>query len=451
MHRKQNEYFKRSAALAPVLLLLVAKVFLDYAYIWHLSPIYSYAGYYEELSFGRLITSYALVFLLAIVSPLRNQKPSSVFAFLYLFTLVVPLLSLWALRQDDTTFMCLMLGSYLILLAGLRVPTFNPRLTIRNSWMILISLFALLLTAVMATAWLRGGFELITFDPRRIYEVREQVTSSVFSAGLAGYSKEWFGKVVCPALMILSLHKRRYFAFVLLSSVQLLFFGLTAAKDYFVFPVLAVVTYFILYQKRRVVVVLPAIILALFLVSLEFSLYVDDFTAVGIVMMRPFFTLGHIAYEYYYFFESHPHTFLSNTAIGFLVEYPFEETVSRLVGADFWGQGRDANANVGIFASGYMHFGAIGMFTFAFLLAVVLRLYDSLIVGRIPLEVGIPVAMTPALQFVNGDFTATLVSHGVGLSFVVLLLIGGKDKKSASNKRPVRRWSPSYPVPHNSA
>lgn len=419
-----------------ILSLLLFKGILDYSYFAFVSPTYSYAGFIYDPSLVRIIISYLVAFFLGVVVPIGDGRPSSALVYLYLLLLIIPILTLWSLRTEADMFAFLIVISYLTILIVLRMPDLAVNLQFKQGDMIFKAIYSVLLVYLTIIVWRRGGFSMITLDPTKIYGVRELVAEQVFY-GLAAYANSWLGKVLGPAMLVLSLARRNYFLFALVLFVQIIFAGLSATKEFWIYPIIIIATYMALDRGKSFQLFFSSSIILALVMSLSIGLYTDLLALPAIVIERAFFSAPDLHWKYYEFFQDNPLIYMANTKLSIFADYPYRDKIPNIIGRGLWGSGRDSFANTGVLATGYMHFGAVGMIVFSFFVGLILKIYDLLINARVPLQIGVAVAIIPAMQLVNGDLMAGLLSHGIGLSFVVLLLIGGRDS-DMQNAQPRR-------------
>jgi hypothetical protein len=82
----------------------------------------------------------------------------------------------------------------------------------------------------------------------------------------------------------------------------------------------------------------------------------------------------------------------------------------------------ECNANNGIYADAYMNFGFIGFVLWAFLLSILLKLFDSLSKNK-KLELCIAVSIIPLIALVDTAFLTALLTHGLLLPLIILYLL----------------------------
>ena len=70
-----------------------------------------------------------------------------------------------------------------------------------------------------------------------------------------------------------------------------------------------------------------------------------------------------------------------------------------------------------------MHFGGLGVVVYSVLTGTILSVYNSLVKQGAPTFMVYALGFISVFQLVNGDLTATLLTHGMGLGIILLMLI----------------------------
>src|SRR5690242_5805050 len=101
--------------LLSIVLFIVFKIILDYTFVHSVSPLYAYAGLVTDINPVKLILSYVVLLLLALLLPTGNRRPSD-FALIILFMfIIIPILSLWGLQNEASEFVLLTITSFFML------------------------------------------------------------------------------------------------------------------------------------------------------------------------------------------------------------------------------------------------------------------------------------------------------------------------------------------------
>jgi hypothetical protein len=146
-----------------------------------------------------------------------------------------------------------------------------------------------------------------------------------------------------------------------------------------------------------------------------------------------------IDWVYYEFFSKHGFVNMSDSILRRFVEYPFQVPPPNLIGI-YMTNNPNNHTDTGYLGTGYMHFGIVGMLAFSLIVGVLLRIADVLTVGRMPVWMGICVTVGSFFNmFSDADISTTLATHGLGISFLLLLAYGQSRKteeKSAAAVQP---------------
>lgn len=409
--------------LRVVALFLLFRVTLDFAYATYVSKTFYYAGYDLHVNTAKLTLSYVLTIFFSFLVPHRVTRPSFGVIQAYYLLLVLPILSLWALRDDSTSYAMLVLASFGVLMIVASLPTVNFRFTVPYGQSVLV---VVTLACAGYIAWIfytRGGLRFATLNLGRIYDVRSEASSEVFY-GFASYAKEWLGKAFIPACLALFLWRRTWTLVVLCIVVELGLGLMTTAKEYMLYPFFITFCFVVLRRGWSFPICLSSVFVVTLCAAIALAAIPSLAILPAIVAQRGFFAAPNLTYVYYHFFQENPFVYLTNSPIPLASEYPYHEAVPTIIGAGLWGKGTATFANTGIFGTGYMHFGALGVVTFSALAGMVLKLLDMLVIDRLPLYVGFAILITAALQFINGDLLTAVSSHGIGIAVVALALVG---------------------------
>ena len=143
----------------------------------------------------------------------------------------------------------------------------------------------------------------------------------------------------------------------------------------------------------------------------------------GVLVDRLVMIPGEIHYFYYDYFhrEGHDLLYLTQSILSAFGE-PLRRPVPEMISANYLGV-TEGSANVGLFADAYMNLGLLGCAIFAVLLAVVVRVAESLAVRSGP-ALAVVLLAAPSLTLVNVGLMTTLLTHGLLLGLLVLWLVG---------------------------
>lgn len=391
------------------------------AYTKLISPSFSYLGYTtKEASIISWVLLALIVGGLAMLLPIAIERPSQ-FSVWLLFLLVgvpSPVLANVMGRLPTVKilqFTLLLMASFVILNLAIRrrcYPNtpFLPPLT--RSMML----------TVLVAVWVAGftylgldlGFRINMVSLADVYDVREDFGHR--AGRIASYLVPWLGNAVNPAMALLGVWWRRWWVFAMAIFGQIALYGQTGLKTIlFSIPAMAAVAV-LLRWRRHASVLLIAVSLLVIVTSISDYLLGSVVTS-SMFVRRFLVTPGLLTAIYYEFFSINSHTYLSQSILGPWIKYPYTLSVPLEVGT-FWTRfAPSANAN--LFADGYANFGWIGMLVVSAMAGLLFRWYDRLSQG-LPILVSCLLLVMPLVTLSNSALQTSLMTHGVGLVFVIV-------------------------------
>lgn len=402
------------------------KALLDFTFAVAVGPLYAYAGFGPDINLFKLTLSYFALVLLMLQQPRQIRRPSDFALLILLVFLVIPVLSIWGLQDKSSTFAFIVIAAFMLLqflmrlhFILLRIPDVlgGYRIYVVLAWTFVGMLFVALIV--------RGGLQYLNLDFTKVYAIRSIVTSEFLGGGLA-YLWIWGGKSILVVLMTLSLLKRQYYSFAFFTALEILLFALTTHKELLFYPIIVIGVYLASAKRLNLIRVTLLGLCGTLVIAVSLDWMTGNHNFLGVLVFRLFDVIGYNHYAYYQFFQSHPYVMFSNSFLSPFIEYPYSEPVALLIGADRYGVGTDAFANAGFIASGYMQLGAVGVFLYTIILAIILKLFDLLAYGRMPLWVATGVVAVSVFQLVNADLTTSLLTHGIALNLLAVWLIGSR-------------------------
>jgi hypothetical protein len=123
-----------------------------------------------------------------------------------------------------------------------------------------------------------------------------------------------------------------------------------------------------------------------------------------------------------------------------IIDNPYGEGPPVIIGrAYFPGWGTYANAN--FWADAFANFGIWVVFAFTAILGVVLWLYDSITLDT-DLRLAALVLVMPAISLSNSGLFTCLLTHGLGLAFLVMYFLPNRIQAPAVNRRAGLQYVP---------
>jgi hypothetical protein len=394
---------------------------LDISYHYFVAELYAYSGMELDYSGERLSLSYFITSLFIYYLLIFKNKIATFFVLVLFIFLFLPIQTLWVFGGGSSVFfaqVCFGLTLILIFSQIHEVRFFSVKQG--NSLLVLILTSMLILYVALVGA--KGAYKLISFDFSDMYENRELLFEQVFH-GFFGYFASWVGKVVLPLLLAIALWRKSYILAIAIFAVSILNYGLVQRKEFLMFPIIVCYFYFVYHSKPNAIGKFSSVILLFLTIALSSYVVTENSIIAGVIFHRLFFVVAQNHFEYFNFFQSNPLVFLSNSIFSSFVDYPYNDKIPTLIGFGRFSEGQDSFANTGLFASAYMHFGGLGVVVYSVLTGTILSVYNSLVKQGAPTFMVYALGFISVFQLVNGDLTATLLTHGMGLGIILLMLI----------------------------
>ncbi|MHA1401789.1 MAG: O-antigen polymerase, partial [Candidatus Heimdallarchaeaceae archaeon] len=361
--------------LSEIGLLLGFKIILEIAYILFVNPYYRYAGFPLQLNGLKLLESYLFLLFLFFFLPPGEHKISSVGTKLLFLLMIVPTLSLYALKNESRVFLYLFVaGFWLTLLTVQILPGIRVK-RVKNLNSILffsIGIFSILVYATLMK--LNGIPTLRALDFASVYEIRAVVKHG---PKVMGYLIPWQAQVINCFLIGLSWYKRKYFCLLAMLSLQFLLFLITAHKSFLFSPLLIIFLIYAIQKKRLLRLSLIALIIVV-LFSLLFYKISGRLRIPSMFIRRVFFVPALNYFNYYDFFSKNQLMYLSDSHLGSLFsKNPYNMPIPNMIGM-LYHDHPTTWVNTGYLANAYMNFGFLGILLFSLILGVIFLMMDSI-------------------------------------------------------------------------
>lgn len=401
-------------------------VLLDRVYVYAISPAFGYMGYTWQ---PRSTTFIAASWLIALVPsfwiPIELHRPSQVVSiFLYLLvyvpSCVIPqystgmdsgrllfldlslLLSLWLLSMFHRL--------PLLRLSGYRIPK-------GSFWLAVVALSAGSYLALFSTV----GVHLRFVPFMDVYDIRMEYVQLSSRYHLAEYGIWWQLDVINPLLTAQGLVSRNPLALSIGVIGQLIIYSTTGFKSplFSLGLMLGLFAVISLKRKRFGLYVIWGLALLIPAASL-LDVLLDSIWTSSLLVRRPMVVPGLLTGYYFQFFSSNPKVWLSDSILKSFVSYPYAMSIPELIGSSYIAPGNSANAN--LWANAYANFGYAGIFLFTLLLGLVLWIVDSAAYHRND-QIACLLLVSAAINLSNGGLLTSLLTHGIGLSLVIIYLM----------------------------
>lgn len=399
---------------------LLFRVVLDIMYVYYISRFYAGDFPLNANSLHRMIESYAIALMLTIliVSSLYHRwRPSGIVLVLYFVVVMLPLSSLYGLADAHAAFVYAAAGCFAVLIA---VTEILPKIRLPRPGRDLVYLGMTAVSGISAYVYgwlaLTGGLERLSFDLLSVYEVRAEYVQTL--GPYMGYFVPWQAYVINIFVLCYALERRNYLLLCLTAIMQLLLFGMTGHKSFFL-ALLLVCGVYIVWQRKNAIsfIILGASLLTL--ASYAYFLISGNEFVSSILIRRLFFVPASLHVIYYDFFSQpeHPFYMLSDSILRPFIQNPYGISMPKVIAFTYWD--KDFWPDVGYLGDAYGNFGFLGMLIFSIILGVVLRIVDSL-GSRLPSHIVAAMISMPAMALTESAFFTSMLTHGLILAILML-------------------------------
>lgn len=407
-------------------------LFLIVVYVGFVAPVFGYMGFStENINLTKCVEAFALILLLSITIPAAFRLPSDFLVFCLFFLTVLPVLLVMGLMDKSRTVALTIVIAYLVVWAINQLPAIElPLIRGGRKFFWAISLAMTFLT--IAWIFISGAASGFSLDLGKVYAVRES-QGATLQVGVLAYINQWVFKSINPLLIVFAAVSRRWVVLVALIALQVFFFGVTAHKSIAAIAILVIGTYFLIQRdtKPYQFIGMAAIsVSAVYGLSLAFGMIAPA----SYVVRRAVFVPADLHFAYFEFFAQAGHVRWSSSFLSSFVQYPFDYNTPNTMSVFLYGHA-EAAANAGFLASGFMHFGHVGVFLFAMIIGLLIRVVDGLALrSNTPLAIA---AVLPGFlwTFTSSDLTTSLLTHGLLFSLFLLWLLSSDDSAVGDKSR----------------
>lgn len=428
--REPGVAVRRLAVVACGLTYLIA---LSWTYEAIVAPTFAYEGTeYRELDLWIRLASWVLAALPLFWIPTRHTRPSQVvYNSLYVLVLAPTVLFCHhVLPYRDPAqilaFQAVLVGAYfgMGMVYWARPPEFAlPRVHPVWFW----STVGLAMFIGYAYLELTLGLRIDVVSFFDVYDLREQFEQS--ATRLVGYTYTWLANVLNPLLFAFALVRRKPLLLVGSIGLQLLMYSFAGSKSFLFGIMLIVVTLFAMagrgrHFSSRYLGLVAAGVAALTVADLA----TDGFLFTAFATRRAIVVPAQLTSYYFDFFADNRLAMLGDSTLRGLVDYPYDLSVPYLIAQQYFGR-PNMMANANFWADGFANFGWAGLIGASALLAAVMAVMDGLARGK-DLKLTSLLAVIPAVSLCNSGLLTTLMTHGLGLTLVVLYLYPAERRAS---------------------
>jgi hypothetical protein len=415
-----------------LLYIIAFKILLELSYVYFVFEYFEYAGYKLDINCIKLVESYIIIIILYFFLPYTDDKPSSIVLKILYVLMILPMSSYYYLTNNIAIYYYAFVFSFfLTIITILIVPSFQIRKRFKESNMILVLFFTLIIFGTYTFLLLQKGIPSTkAFNLTEVYEIRGSVESSLYAYPLA-----WLSNVINCFLIGYFWYRRKYFFLITIFLLQILLFLYVGEKSYLLAPfeVLVIVVCLNRYKFMRVMLVgLSSLIAVSFLLS---SIDVTKLPS-SLFVRRVLYAPAAISYHYYDYFEKNPYTYYSQSKLGLgLLENPYANSsgkgIAEMMG-NLYSVSDDNHMNTGYLGDAYKNMGILGMIINSFILGVILVIADS-VSKDIKLSIAITAIIIPIQKLINGALLTSLLTSGLLIGLIILWLYKCNTKMCLRN------------------
>lgn len=424
---------------------IVYTIILNWCYIYHVYPQFSYMGYHynaPELSIAFFVFTWLLAILPSFWLPANLERPSQVAHYILYILVYIPALFVPGYIYGFYGNSILLFNFVLFIaftLMGMHYKT--PLLRIKRItgignvfWMICFAVSLATYAFIISKFGL--SFNLVALAD--VYDVRTSYKEALGgTSGLLVYLITWQANVLNPLFIAKGFTAKKPASLLFGIFGQLLIFSITGFKSVLFSSVLILGLFIILAIKKgkeHFGALLTSGVAALMIGLAQISRFSQIvFFIFSIFVRRLIMNNGLLTGFYLEFFTENPKALLGHSILENAVEYPYALGPPNLIGGIFYGNvATSANANM--WADAYANFGFLGMILFSIALAAFFWVYDS-IAQKTDLRIATLLLAVPAMSLCNAALLTTLLTHGLLLAMLVIFILPEEEESVFGRKR----------------
>lgn len=407
-----------------VCMLLIFRVLLEVSYVNVVTSFYSYEGYHLNFELLNYFVSW-LFFLMGTVLIKDRVKSVSDYFFVVAFVSVVtPVTILYGYDSERSLFtLVTVLAAFFLIYFVVRIKlvSFKSLPVFKNGLklvVIICSLFVLFLII-----WFLISGVKFNLDFMKVYEFRSD-NAAISQMGVLAYTNNWTYQIFNIFLFTIALLYRKYLLVVLLFCIQVYFYSASAHKSVFFLPFL-VLGIWLYFRKTNSLVIVPLALNMIIAFTLILYYFFGDLLASSIFSRRLFFVPANLTYVYFDFFSKNPHVFWSNSVLSSFLSYPYDLSMSHVIGR-YLGH-ESMSANNGFIASGYAHAGVFGVLFYSLIIGLILRFINDISHNLLPLWVVLSLSIVPLRSLlISSDLFTVMLTHGFIVALIIILFVRSK-------------------------
>ena len=408
-----------SLILKATLLIFLLRSFYDLIFIVYLTGNWSYLGYTLQPSYWKIVSSYGLLPLVAVLASAQTYKrPSQFFTSLFVFFVVLPYQTVASWGGGYIYHILVPFACLLILVITCNIKVRIPVIKQEN-FLVLSVLFALISTYFIFVLS-NEGFSDFNLNLYQVYDFRESQKANV-QVGIFAHIGNWVGKILLPVLAVYSLHKKNYVLLILALVLSILAFGVANQKTTLLFSFLGVGVYIFVSMQSAGFIRLLMLTLIFLTTSFGAFFLLNFDLASSFLVRRAIFAAAINFTHYINYYSQYDYLYWSNSIFSSILDYPYINSSPGQVIGEYLGNYK--NVNSGFMASGYMHAGLMGIFIYSILLGVVLAFFDSVSDKNNKALITASAAPLILNVFINSDLIVAMGTHGLLLLMFLSLIL----------------------------
>lgn len=401
--------------------LVIFRALLDCSYYFVVADIFVYDGFAARVEFEQYASSWLYYIVGFGFASDRVLKVSHYFFSMAVLSVVAPLTSLYGLDSERSII------PVIVTLAALYLIYYVSRLRLIDlrrlplvSGGTNISIAISLIFVVFLVVWFFISGAKPNLDFTKVYQYRE-TNSELAGKGVFAYTNNWTYQVFSIYLISFALYYKRYFYVIALLVVQFYFFAIASHKAILFLPLLVFGAWFY-FRLSNSLLALPVIFNVIIGVSILSYFALDDVWMTSLLSRRVFFVPAQLCFVYFDFFSNNPHVYWSNSVLSAFSKYPYGDLAVPYVIGEYL-ERPGMGANNGFVSSGFAHAGLFGVFFYALIIGVILKLINSMTSENMPVWVAVALSVVPLRSLLTtSDLFTVMLTHGFGVAIVLIYL-----------------------------
>lgn len=414
----------KKAIILNIILLILIKLVLEYAYIEYIVKFYEYAGFHYAFSYDKYLFGW-LVYIFGYILLRKKQTLYIYEIFLFLFFLyILPNIIYYSLSDQNTYFFIGIISPFFIIITFLtQKNVFRVSTLKKGKPIILILSFILSITVVIHYIINTHGHMVLNL--KDVYVYRDAYDHGN-QAGIFGYINSWASKIFVVLLFAWAVSEKKLFFILIALLLILMMFAFSGHKSILQGIFLVIFFYFLSFAKNKDTLVMIGFFF-LIVVSIILAEYLNLEIIVSLIVRRLLFLPAQLNFIYFDFFSTHEYFYWSNSIFKFFISSIYDKGPTYVIG-EYLGH-PEANMNIGFVASGFAHAGYLGVLVYTFIGFIILTIINTLSKKMNKYIVFSIIFIPINALFVSSDMLTILLTHGLMVILLVLWMYEDKIYK----------------------